>query len=69
MLLQQRHNIQQEIPRQLVYGRVHEQDYGKTWKICMDTYMLPLFGRVYKKYMEKYMVSMLDGDTHFHDMQ
>ena len=43
MLLQQRHNIQQEIPRQLVYGRVHEQDYGKTWKICMDTYMLPLF--------------------------
>ena len=54
MLLQQRHNIQQEIPRQLVYGRVHEQDYAKTWKICMDTYMLPLFEEYMKKYGKVY---------------
>ncbi len=33
-----RHNIQQEIPRQIVNGKVHEQEYGKTWKSLWKIY-------------------------------
>ena len=36
------------------YGQIHA---AIIWKSLL------------KKDMEKYMVSMLDGDTHFHDMQ